>query len=475
MSCARAFPFSGAWVMGMLLAAIAASFLASSGPIQWMDNGVFLADASRGRFFADSLGPSSHPFYQLLSTLLYAGFGAQALSLMNSVLLIPLAGIVYALARNLGVARHLALLAAITTVLAHGVFWVSTKAEVYLLHSLFVLAAYALYFDTRLGLGTYGKLLLISVLTGAAAAIHQLTFLVLLPLYVQMLLQWRARLWITLPGVLLGFAVAMPAIANDLTRGMSLLEIARRFLTGATPGTLEGAGALLRFDDMWHEKNAVALLMLSLMGPQLLGLLLFPRTRALQLLWAAVLLNFIFAVSYNVVDRFTFFLPGVALASVLGVIQLSRRLPPDRLGATLLYLSPLAGPAALLTMWMIYANGLVKLPTHTEVLPFRNDIHYFMVPYLPDRSAEHFVLSYQSLLPEGSMILADRTPMGALRSAQASGLLAGRTVAGCEQPRNLEDYLDGAGVFLPRTSFCGNLNADYRLDPGLLGYRLQAR
>jgi hypothetical protein len=45
----------------LVIGAIIASFLASSGPIQWMDNGVFLADASEGVYFSKTLGPLDHP------------------------------------------------------------------------------------------------------------------------------------------------------------------------------------------------------------------------------------------------------------------------------------------------------------------------------------------------------------------------------------------------------------------------------
>lgn len=63
------------------------------------------------------------------------------------MLLLPLAWVVYRLAQSVGAGARQALLAAAATTLTHGVFWVSTKAEVYLLHTLLVLLAYALYFN----------------------------------------------------------------------------------------------------------------------------------------------------------------------------------------------------------------------------------------------------------------------------------------------------------------------------------------
>ncbi|WP_263261167.1 DUF2723 domain-containing protein [Pseudomonas sp. RIT-PI-S] len=467
----------GPWPLLLLGAAILASFLASSGPVQWMDNGMFLADATIGRYFSETLGPLEHPLYQFFNTLVFEAFGTQVLSLLNSILLVPLAAAVYWLSRNLGAQRNLALLAATVAVLCHAVFWVSTKAEVYIFHALFVVLAYALYFERRSGLGATGKLLVIGLFTGMAASIHQLTFVVLMPLYLRLLVEQRARILLTVPAFVIGFVTAYPAMFNDLDSGLSLIQIGRHYLTGASPfdSNPNWEGSMLRFDAMWHEKNSVALLCLSLIGPQALGLVLFPKDRKLRLVWWALLLNFVFAASYNVNDRFTFFLPGAAFAAILGVLRLRDLLPDTRAGAWVLGLSALCSPAALLAMWVLYANGAVPLPVHSEALPYRNDIHYFMVPYLRDRSAEEFAHYYEASAPAGALIVSDWTPMGALRSAQAAGELQGRTFESCDNARDLSLYLQGAGAFLPRTSYCDGLKARYRLEKLVVGYQLQGK
>ncbi|MBD8605028.1 DUF2723 domain-containing protein [Pseudomonas sp. CFBP 8771] len=466
-------------VAGLMLAcAVIASFLAASGPVQWMDNGLMLADAAQGPFFSSSLGPVSHPFYALIARVIHALLGMHLLSLLNAILLLPLAMVVHGLAVSVGTPRHLALLAATATVLAHAVFWASTKAEPYVLHALLIIGAYWLCFAAPARLGATGRLLAIGALSGLALAIHPLTLVVLLPLYVQLAVQHKLRLLLVLPGIALGFAPAWPAVINDLNTGMSLFDITRRYLAGPDQLAIIAGGrndTLWRFDDLWHEKNAVVLLALSLIGPQMLGLTLWPKTRALQVLWAALLLNFLFAVSYGVFDRFTLFLPGIALASILGVVHLARYLTGGRIGTAVVYLSVLAGPVAMLSMWGLYANGWVKLPTHTEALPFRNDIRYYLVPYLQDRSAHQFARTYETLVPPGALVVADTTPLGALRSAQANGALRGRILQGCEQSTNIPPYLNGAGAFLPRTSFCGNIGEQYRLQENLLGFRLQAK
>jgi hypothetical protein len=461
----------------LLCAAIAASFLASSGPIQWMDNGVFLADASQGRYFSQSLGPLDHPLYQFFNTLVFDLFGPQVLSLLNSILLLPLAWIIYSLAVNVGASQRQALLSAAATILAHGVFWVSTKAEVYILNSLFVLLAYQVHLDQKSRFDAVSKLLLIGVLTGLGAAIHQLTFVVLLPLYLQLLYQQKLRTVLTLPGFMLGFAVAFPAIAHDLQSGMNIVDIAHRYLTGSAAQAVQPnwEGSLFRFDDMWHERNSVFILLLSLIGPQVLGLMLFPKDNRLRLLWCAAALNFVFAVSYNVTDRFTFFLPGVALLCILGVIRLQGLLSTRHNGQSLLTLSVLTSPFAILLVYSLYATGVLRLPVHSESLPFRDDIHYFMAPYLPDRSAEHFVRMYEQTAPVGALIIADWTPMGALRSAQASGALLGRTLEMCEEVSDIKVFLAGPGAYLTRTSYCAMIGERFVLENAVVGYALQSR
>jgi len=464
-----------AWFL--LCAAIVASFIASSGPIQWMDNGVFLAEASEGHYFSESLGPLDHPLYQFFNTLVFNLFGPYLLSLLNSILLIPLAWIIYSLALSVGASRRQALLAATATILAHGVFWVSTKAEVYIFHALFVLAAYQVHLNQRSRLGVPSRLFVIGVLTGMGAAVHQLTFVVLLPLYLQLLYQYRLSTLITLPGFAVGFSVAFPAIAHDLQSGMNLIEIFHRYLTGTSAKVAQPGweGSLFRFDDMWHEKNSVFILLLSLIGPQLIGLLLFPKDNRLRLLWCAALLNFVFAVSYNVTDRFTFFLPGVALLSIIGVMKLQKLLPMTPAGKTVMNLSVLSAPVTIVLVYSLYASGFIKLPVHTEALPFRDDIHYFMAPYLPDHSARQFVQMYEQTAPQGALIIADWTPMGALRSAQASGRLENRTLQMCEEVADIQVYLNGPGAYLARTSYCAMIGERFVLKGSAVGYALQGK
>lgn len=458
----------------LLSIAILMSVIASNGPIQWTDNGALLADAAQGRYFSESLG--AHPLYHTVSTLFQALFGSRALSLLNSMLLVPLAWLVVRLAASVGATPRQALLAAAATVLSHAVFWVSTKAEVYLLHTLLVLLAYWLHLGLSKRLSVSRTLLSIGLVTGLAACVDPLTFVVLLPLYVQLLIQHRARVLLTLPGFLLGCVAAYPAVVHELRAGTGLLDIGRSYLTdhSVLADGNDWTANLLRFDVLWHEKNALCVLLLSLIGPSLLGLLP-PTTRSRWLLWSAAILNLVFAVSYNVFDRFTLFLPGIALLSILGVLQLRKWLPRKPLGNSVLNLSVLSGPLAIMLAYSAYAGGLVQLPTHKESLPFREDIRYVMVPYLPDRSAQRFVQAYEWGVPEGSVIVADPTPMGALRAGQAMGLLRGSTLVMCGESMDLRAHLGNPGVYLARLSFCGMIADDFVLEGMPFGYALHTK
>ncbi len=162
------------------------------------------------------------------------------------------------------------------------------------------------------------------------------------------------------------------------------------------------------------------------------------------------------------------------LLSILGILELQALLPKLR-AEKLMTASVLCSPVAILLVYSIYASNIIQLPTHTEKLPFRDDIHYFMAPYLPDRSAEAFVRSYELAAPEGALIISDWTPNGALRSAQASGLLKNRTFELCEEVQDITAYLQGPGAYLARTSYCGVIADRFQLDALPVGYAVKAK
>ena len=79
-------------------------------------------------------------------------------------------------------------------------------------------------------------------------------------------------------------------------------------------------------------------------------------------------------------------------------------------------------PLLLTLVWGSIQMGWLKPPTHAVSTPPRDDVRYFMVPYMPDQSATVFVQQQLAHTPDGALILADHTPLGALNSAKAAGL-----------------------------------------------------
>src|SRR5215203_326149 len=83
--------FYETWAIGpLLLTALALSWFASSGPIQWMDNGWLVFKASQGLYFNDRLEATYHPLYMVVSTFLFKLFGVNGVAYFNSFLLVPI-------------------------------------------------------------------------------------------------------------------------------------------------------------------------------------------------------------------------------------------------------------------------------------------------------------------------------------------------------------------------------------------------
>lgn len=403
--------------------------------------------------------------------------GASLAGAANAWLLLPYAAATAWLGRGLGLGMAAALAASAATVLAHGVFWQATKASPALLLGLCTTLAWALHCDPFLRLPAIGRLLAIGVAAGLALSVHPIALLLLAPLGWRLWRQHRANMTLILPAMLLGSAAAWPAVLQDFSAGLPAQAVLRHYLTGFS--ALEpGSGrevALLRWDLIWHEKNSVMLLLLSLIGPQLAGLVWRPAGENARALWCALWLGLLASVSFNVFDRFAYFVPCVGMAATLGVLNLQARVAAGRLTRGAFNGSLAAGPVLLLCMWGLYAQGVLHLPSHKESLPYRDDIHYLMVPWLPDRSAAAFARHYEGAAPAGALIVSDETPLGALRSAQAAGLLQGRQFEPCDSASDIGMFVRGPGAYLPRTSYCERIVERYRLSKLMVGYRLEPR
>lgn len=455
------------WTLGSLLVAVLAwTFVASSGPIQWMDNGYLLFLAARTDYFTESLSATSHPLYHFLTVALYKLFGLYAVAYFNSLLMIPIAYVVYRLSQGIGIEGPYVILAPIAVVLLHNVFWVSTKIEVYALHLLIVLTAYWIALDDGIAMKARWRIFLVGLLTGLAAATHQLTFIVLLPLYVYVVIRFRWAIVLVLPGFAVGIFSCYPAIVHQLSSGSGLVTVLRLFLTGSDGASTPGyEGAFLRFDKILKDKVYVALVFLSLCGIGLAGLLMITRTTKHQTLWSAATLDLLFAVSYGVTDRFTFFLPGAALYAVLGVALMHRWLARSRLAHCATLALILAHPLMLVGTFVLATSGLMSVSSQSTKMPYRNEIQYFLAPYIPDTSAHTFVLAYEQQVPRGAVVLSDYSPMGALISGQIAGHFLGRELIQCDEKRS--SWPDT--MYLVRKDYCDTVIEGYSAEPAAVG------
>lgn len=453
----------------LVVAALVLCVMASSGAIQWMDNGFLLFTAAQGQYFPEVLRATSHPLYHFVTVLLYKLFGVHGVAYLNSALMAPIAYVVYRLSLALRLDTSSALLAALGVILLHNVFWVSTKIEVYALHLLIVMAAYWLVFDEELTEGGSGKIFVVGILTGLGAVTHQLTFVVLFPLYLYILRHSGWQVLYAIPGFVLGIFPSYRAILDGVLSGSTPLALIRLFMTGADGASVPGwEGAFLRFDKIGQDKTYALLVLLSLCGIGMLGVMQNRPERKLRVLWWAATLDLLFSLSYGVSDRFTFFLPGAALYTILGVAFVSRRYAEHRFARSATLAGILAHPLILISLVLCANSGLLKLPTQSSQLPYRNDIKYFLSPYIRDTSAETFVLTYDRQVPSGSVVLSDYSPMGALRSAQISGHFVDKELIGCEEERSAWP----ARMYLVRKDYCEQVTKEYRAERAPLGWIL---
>jgi hypothetical protein len=95
--------------------------------------------------------------------------------------------------------------ALLAVLVVHSVLWIAVHIEVYMLHLVLVLAAWCVFLSGKPWARGPVGLSLIGLLTGLAGATHQLTFVVLAPVFFSLL-------W--------------------LQRGHSLIDACRAYLTG---------------------------------------------------------------------------------------------------------------------------------------------------------------------------------------------------------------------------------------------------
>jgi len=386
-----------------------------------MDNGYFLAQSSQFSLFIQEQSALIHPFYHFISVFLFKLMGVHGVAYFNNILLILVSILVFQLSRLLGLDKKGSIVAAVSVLLTHSIFWVSTKVEVYMLHLLLILLCYLIALKPDL---TKKSLVFLGIVSGLALSTHQLTLVVLIPLYLFVLSTKKHHIWPVIPGFLVGIVFLYPVFFSSYPFWRTCWFL----LTGSSSSYGDSVGyasSLFRFDQLLKEKKYVFVLCLSFLGLPFFGLKPYLKNKIYMLLWASATLNLIFAISYNVYDRFTFFLPGAAFYAILGTYLVYLKYPK--------WAMFLSGISPLLCCFIYFSSEyhLVPLPKHENMqLPFRHDVRYFLLPYLRDRSAEIFVKEYSKVVPGQAVVLADCTPMGAFLSAQQSGLFLNRHIVG---------------------------------------------
>jgi hypothetical protein len=271
---------------------------------------------------------------------------------------------------------------------------------------------------------------LLGLLNGLAVAVHMLATIPL-ACYTVLLVVWLIRRRIRAKDIAivaaLGIVGALPyeyLIVKNLVEGGDLL------------GTLASAA----FGDRWRADVLNTALSWKLTRENILFIVLnFPTPNALlflvglyglhrigpasalrNLVLALLMLFFVFACRYTIVDRFAFFLPFycvVAIVIGLGMHELSSRLRRP----AVLYLAAAFSslPIAVYAMAPEGAQRL-RVPIGTrQDIPYRNDYEYFLQPWRTGyRGAEKFAREALETAEPNAIIYADTTTVAPLRYMQ---------------------------------------------------------
>jgi len=434
----------------LLLSAGALYVLTCAPGLLWQDSGLLQYRLWRGDI-EGTLGLAlSHPLFYIL------GMGFKHLPLgdvsYRANLIASLAGAVTI--ANLGLVLQLytgrripAMIGAVTLAVAHTFWWHACAAETYTLWA-------ALFTGELLALLQYertertGYLYLLGALNGMAVAVHMLACIPLICYAVAIgLLVARKKVRLRAVGLIVVLWTIGAAPYGYL--------IAQRMIeTGQVLGTLSSAafgdrwqGDVLNVGLSWAMVRDNGLLML-LNCPSPNGLLFFV---GVAILWKAriaplwsrtvlvlMVLLFLFAFRYNVVDRFAFFIPFYVTAAVC--IGLGSHWVLDRTcgkWSSIALVCCALLPAVIYGVLPKVARQMnVSLGTRGDV-PYRDDYTYFLQPWKRGyHGADHFANEVFDTVLAGAVIYADSTTAGPLLYAQEArdGRSDVRIVTGVARP-----------------------------------------
>jgi hypothetical protein len=372
----------------------------------------------------------SHPLYYVLAIgakYIPIGEFGRRVNLISAVAAAVAVANLYLLVR-LWLGRDFpAVIAAVTLAVSHTFWWHASIAETYTLWAaLFLGELIVLLQYTRTGRAGY--LYALGLLNGLAIAIHMLAVIPLACYVVFLFVLWTRR----------------------SIRAKDLAIVTALWIVGALPyeylivknvvqsGDVLGTLASAAFGDRWRAdvlNTSLSwkliredILFLVLNFPTLNALLFFVGLAALRkagpargfrgVILALLVLFFVFACRYTIVDRFAFFLPFHCMAALLiglGALELVTRF--GRASPILLVFALL--PVAVYAAAPALAQRLnLSLGTRQDI-SYRNDYEYFLRPWRTGYiGAERFAREALETAEPNALICADTTTVAPLLYVQ---------------------------------------------------------
>jgi len=416
-----------------VLFAAGALYVASCAPgALWQDSGLIQYRVWHGDLVGFLGWAVSHPLYYIIAMgarCVPGGAFGHRVNLVSALAGAVAVANLYLLVRLWLGKSFPALIAAVTLAVSHTFWRHASIAETYTLWTALFLGELIVLLQYSRTKRT-GYLYVLGLLNGLAIAVHMLA---VIPgvCYAVLVVAWLGKRAIRLRDV---GVVAVLWIVGALP--FEYLILRHMIQSGDIVGSLASAafgdrwqGAVLNTSLSWQMiKENMLFLVLNLPTP---NIVLFPvgavalyKMSALatfrNLLAALMVLFFIFAFRYTVADRYAFFIPFYAVASVvvgLGAHAMQARF---RRPAFLLVVAGFALlPAAVYALAPALAARMnLTLGTRGDV-PYRDDTTYFLQPWKTGYTgAERFAQEALEAVPADAVIYADTTTVAPLLYAQ---------------------------------------------------------
>ncbi len=429
---AKAIRYGREYLVVLLAAAALYGLTAAPGPL-WQDSGVVQLRVLRRDVYGDMGLALSHPLYYTLAIAFQAlplGESAFKTNLVSVLFGAVTVANVFLLLRLLTQSRWAAAIGTASLAVAQTFWQHCALAETYTLAS-------ALLTAELLCLAQYARtaaprwLLLLFLASGLGISNHLLAALNM-PVWCILLL-WRIAkrrfplglLPVATVAWLAGASLYLALVGGALAAGQPWREVvhAALFGTGWSANVLNtriSGGLLLR-----------GLLYLGLNFPTpaaLLGLIGLWALRRFR--WPAVArsiaallaIHLLWALHYNIVDQYTFFVPTVVLSAVVIGLGADRFLTARRRAwARWLLIAALLPAVVYLPLpWIARSAGL-SLGVAREV-PYRDRYSYFLWPWKTGYDGpQRFASQVQQLLPPGAVLVADGTTVPPLHYLMETG------------------------------------------------------